>query len=98
MFKKGNVKPTKHRPQPALLASGTLVSTAIRTKEGAVMGYACAKISLKEDDVPTLFPVVEAMLKPPIRRTQAATRSSTTTFHLGSKRAVSAKASDVGSW
>ena len=38
-----------------------------------------------------LFPVVEAMLTPPIRRT------STTTVHLGSKRAVSADTGDVGS-
>ena len=27
----------------------------------AVLGYPGATISLKEDDVPTLFPVVEAM-------------------------------------
>ena len=46
------------------------------------MGYPGAKISLKEDDVPTLFPVVEAMIMPPIRRT------ATTTVHLGSKRAL----------
>ena len=55
------------------------------------LGYPGAKICLKEDDVPTLFPVVEAMLMPPIRRT------STTTVHLGSKRAVSADTGDVGS-
>ena len=46
------------------------------------LGYQGAKIYLKEADVPTLFPVVEAMLMPPIRRT------STTTVHLGSKRVV----------
>ena len=56
-----------------------------------------AKISLKEDDVHTLFPVVEAVLIPPMRRTQAATRASTTTVHLGSKRAVSADTGDVSS-
>ena len=56
----------------------------------AALGYPCAKISLKEDDVPTLFPVVEAMLMPPMRRT------STITVHLGSKRAVSADTGDVG--
>ena len=39
--------------------------------------------------MPTLFQVVEAMLMPPIRRKQAATQASTTTVHLGSKRAVS---------
>ena len=55
------------------------------------LDYPGAKICLKEDDVPTLFPVVEAMLMPPIRRT------STTTVHLGSKRAVSADTGDVGS-
>ena len=59
--------------QSALLTLRKLVSTMIRTTEGAVLGYPCAKISLKEDDVPTLFPVVEAVLMPPIRRTQAST-------------------------
>ena len=54
----------------------------------AALDYPCAKISL-EEDVPTLFPVAEAMLMPPIRRAQAATRASTTAVHLGSKRAVS---------
>ena len=71
--------------------------TATQTREGAALGYPGAKISLKEDDVPTLFPVVEAMLMPQIRRTQAATRASMTTVHLGSKRAVSADTGDVGS-
>ena len=50
----------------------------------AALGYPGAKIFLKEDDVPTLFPVVEAMLMPSIGRTQAATRASMTTVHLGS--------------
>ena len=63
----------------------------------AALGYSGAKISLKEDDVPTVFAVVVAMLMSPIRRTQAATRASTTTFHLGSKRAVSVDTGDVGS-
>ena len=49
----------------------------------AALVYPGGKISLKEGDVPTLFPIVEAMLMPPIHRT------STTTVHLGSKRAVS---------
>ena len=39
--------------------------------------------------MPTSFPIVEAMLTPPIRRTQAATRASTTAVHLGSRRDVS---------
>ena len=34
----------------------------------AALGYPGAKISLKENDVPTLFPVLEAMLPPSIRR------------------------------
>ena len=55
------------------------------------LGYPGAKICLKEEDVPTLFTVVEAILMPPIRRT------STTTVHLGSKRAVSADTGNVGS-
>ena len=63
-----------------------------------VLGYPAAKISLKEDIVPTLFPVVEAMLMPSIHRTQAATRASTTTVHLRSKRAVSSYTGDVGAW
>ena len=46
------------------------------------LGYPGAKTSLKENDVPTLFPVVEAMLMSPIRRI------SKTTVHLGSKRTV----------
>ena len=62
----------------------------------AALGHPGAKISLKEGVVPTLFPVVEAMLMPSIRRTQAATRALTTTVHLGSKRDVSADTSDVG--
>ena len=52
--------------QSALLALRKRVSTVIRTREGAALGYPGAKISLKEEDVPTLFPVVEAMLMPPI--------------------------------
>ena len=47
--------------------------------------------------MPTLFTVVKAMLMPAIRRTQAATRASSTTVHLGSKRAVSVDTGDVGS-
>ena len=39
--------------------------------------------------MPTFFPVVEAILMSSIRRTQAATRASTTAVHVGSKRAVS---------
>ena len=46
----------------------------------AALGYPYAKISLKEDVVPTLFPVVEAMLM---------SQASTTMVHLGLKRAVS---------
>ena len=55
------------------------------------LGYPDAKISLKEDAMPMLFPVLEAMLMPPIRRT------STTTVHLGSKRAASVDTGHVGS-
>ena len=55
------------------------------------LGYPGAKISLKEDDVPRLFPVVEGVLMPPIHRT------STTIIHLGSERAVSVDTGDVGS-
>ena len=61
------------------------------------MAAAGVKISLKDDIVPTLFSVVKVRLMPPIRRTQAATRASQTMVHLGSKRAVSADNSDVGS-
>ena len=94
LFKKENV----NEAQPALFTLRKPLSTAIRTREGAALGYSCAKISLKEDDVPTLFPVVEAMLMPPIHRTQAVTRASMTTVQLGSKRAVSADTGDVDSW
>ena len=91
LFKKENVK-------PALLTSRKLVLTAIRTRKGAALGYPATKINLKDDDVPTLFPVVEAMLIPLIRRTLAVTKSSTTTVHLGLKRAVSTDTGDVGLW
>ena len=62
-----------------------------------VLGYLGAKISLKEDDVPTLFPVVKAILMPSIHKTQARTRASMTTVRLGSTRAASAGTGDVGS-
>ena len=60
--------------QSSLLASRKRVLTAIRTREGAALGHPDAKISLIEDDVATLFPVVEAMLIPPIRRTTSCQR------------------------
>ena len=44
----------------------------------ATPGFPGAKISLKEDNMLTLFTVVEVMLMPPIHRTQAATRTTTT--------------------
>ena len=70
--KKANFKPTKH----SRLCS--LRENLFRLRSGpekvAALGHPGAKISLKEDVVPTLFPAVEAMLMPPIRRTQAATR------------------------
>ena len=55
----------------------------------AALGYPGAKISSKENVVLTLFPVVEAMMMPSIRRTQAVARASTTMVHLGSQRVVS---------
>ena len=76
-MKPSNFKPTKHK-----LVSGP--------EKMAALGYPDAKIYLKDDDVPTLFPKVEAMLTPSIRRIrtqgamQAATRAATTTS-LGSK-------------
>ena len=63
----------------------------------AALGNLGAKISMKKDDVATLFPVVKATLMPPVRRTRAATPASTTRVHLGSKRAVSPDTGDVGS-
>ena len=68
-----------------------------RTEKVAALGYPDAKMSLKEDDVPTLFPVVEAMLMSSIHRTLAATWASMTTVHLGLKPAVSTDTGDVGS-
>ena len=64
----------------------------------AALGYLGAKISLKEDVVPTLFQVVEAMLMPSICRTQAATWASMTMVHLVSKQVVSADTVDVSPW
>ena len=57
-----------------------------------VLGYPGAKMSLKEDDVPILFIVLEAVLTPSIRRTrtQSATRAATTTS-LGSNANGSCK-------
>ena len=65
----------------------------------AALCYPGVKITLKEDVLPTLFQTVEAMLMPPIRGRQAATRASTTTVHLpvGLKRAASVDTGDVGS-
>ena len=84
MFKKANFKPMKH---------------SSRAGDSLPLGYPGAKISLKEEVVPTLFPVVEAMLIPLIRRTQAATRALSTMYgpvHLGLKRVVSTDRDDVG--
>ena len=81
MFKKS--KRQANEVQLALLVLRKILLTVIRTREGTALGYPGAKISLKQDDVPTLFPVVEVMLTLPIHR------SSTTTVHLGLKRAVS---------
>ena len=72
--------------QPALLAPKKTVSIAIQTREGAALGYPAAKISLKQDVVPTLFPVVEAMLMTAIRRTKAATRALMTPVQFGYRR------------
>ena len=55
-------------PTFVLFASRKLVSTAIRPRKAnnvVTLCYPNGKISLKEDDVPTLFPVVEAMLMSP---------------------------------
>ena len=82
LYKKVNVQSTKHSRLCSLREN---LFRLIRIREGAALGYPGANISLKEDDVPTLFPVVEAIMMPPIHRTQAATRASKTTVHLGSK-------------
>ena len=78
-----NIKPTKH----SRLCS--LRENLFRLRSGlekvAALNYPGAKISLEEEYVPTLFPVVEAMLMPSIRRTQAATQASTTTVHLSAR-------------
>ena len=89
LFKKANVKPTKHSRLCSLREN--LFRLRSEQEKMVTLGYPGAKISLKEDGVLTLFLVVEAMLMPPIRRT------STTTVHLGSRRAVSADTGDVGS-
>ena len=66
-FKKA--KPTKH----SRLCS--LRENLFRLRSGpekmAALSHLGAKIALNEDGVPTLFPVVEAMLMPLTRRTQA---------------------------
>ncbi len=45
----------------------------------ASMGYKGARISLKADAVPTLFPVVERLLTPSIRLSKASTATVSTT-------------------
>ena len=75
LFKKANVKPTKH----SQLCS--LRENLFRLRSGPEKLQPWL-ISLKQDDVPTLFPVVEAMLMQSLRRTQAATRAPTTSVHL----------------
>ena len=88
MFKKANFKPTKHGQLCSLRENVFRLRTGPNNM--AALGYLGAKTSLKEDVVPTLLQVLEAMLMPSICTTQAATRASSTTVHLGSKRAVSA--------
>ena len=80
-FKKTNFKPTK--------------SSQLRENLCPGPEKMAAKISLKENDVPTLFPVMETMLMPSIHKTQAATRASTTMVH---KRVVSAGTGDFCPW
>ena len=75
-----NFKPTMHSRLCSLREN--LFRLQSGAEKVAAMGYPGAKFS-KEEDVPTLSPVVEAMLMPPIRRTQAATRASTTTVSIG---------------
>ena len=71
LFKKANVKPTKH----SRLCShrGNLFRLQSGPEKVVAPGDPGAKITLKDDDVPTLFPVVEAVLMPPIRRTSTTT-------------------------
>ena len=95
LFKKAKFKPTKHSRLCSL--RDNLFRLRSASDKVTFLGYPGAKISLKEDDVPTLYTVAEAMLMPPIRKTQAATRASTTVVPLGSKRAVSVNTGDVGS-
>ena len=84
--KKVNFKPTKHRPLCSLQEN--LFQLRYRPEKMAALGYPDAKISLKEDVVPTLFPVVEAILMPSIHRTPATIWASTM-VHLGSKQVPS---------
>ena len=95
LFKKANFKPTKHSRLCSLRE--TLFHCDPDQRRLQLWVFLVLKSNSKRDDVPTLFTVVKAMLMPAIRRTQAATRASSTTVHLGSKRAVSVDTGDVGS-
>ncbi|KAI0216184.1 hypothetical protein LSAT2_031773 [Lamellibrachia satsuma] len=78
---RANFKPTKH----SRLCSAHFEKSCFGRdpKKMAALGWVGAKVSLKQDAVPTIFPLVEAVLVPPtIRRKRA---STTTSLGLGTK-------------
>ena len=78
---RANFKPTKH----SRLCSAHFEKSCFGRdpKKMAALGWVGAKVSLKQDAVPTMFPLVEAVLVPPtIRRKRA---STTTSLGLGTK-------------
>ena len=88
-IKRANFKPTKH----SRLCSAHFEKNCFdRDPEMlATLGYPGARISLKSDAVPTIFPAVEAALMPSIRRRQASARAGSTAALPESKASGSRK-------
>ena len=89
---RANFKPTKH----SRLCSAHFEKSCFDRdpKKMAALGWVRARISLKQDAVPTIFPVVEALLVPSMRRKRA---SPSTTTSLGTKASWTRKQSPSAS-
>ena len=91
-IKRANFKPTKHSRLCAVHFETTCFERDPETM--AALGYAGARVSLKSDAVPSIFPAVEAAFMPSIRRIQASARSESS---VGGSRKRSAASDAVGS-
>ena len=96
-IKRANFKPTKHTTQSTLCLCAVNFETTCFERDPetmAALGYAGARVSLKSDAVPSIFPAVEAAFMPSIRRIQASARSESS---AGGSRKRSAASAAVGS-